>query len=568
MTTVESPLVRDRLRDLVSDAIARAQAAGYLPSVPMPEVTIERPARPEQGDFATNFALRAQKVVGPKGPRPMDVAGAISAQIAHDPPDYLAGVQTAPPGFLNFTLADDWLRQQVDAIVSAGTDYGSLSVAHLGRVQVEFVSANPTGPLHVGTARNAALGDSIARLLARAGWDVQREYYYNDAGAQMQHLARSVWKRYQQALGRDVQLTEDDYQGEYVIDLAREILSEHGARFAELPQDASDELGALAAQRIMQWIETDLARARVHFDNWFTESRVIRDGDFDRMLALLAERGLVYEREGARWLRSQDLGDERDRVLIRSDGRPTYTATDIAYHFDKFFLRSFDRVIDVWGADHQGQVPSMKAIINNLGVAPERFDIVIYQMVNVMRHGEVVRMGKRAGNFITVAEVLDEVGVDATRWFLVSRSADSMMDFDLDLARKQSSENPVYYVQYAHARLAKVLRDADASVNWRSGDVQLLTLPAEVALIRRMLQLPEIVEVAARTLSPHHVPHYVYELARATQAWYDAGNDDRSLRILCDDRAVQGARLRLAAAVRQVLANALDLIGVVAPESM
>jgi arginyl-tRNA synthetase len=256
-------------------------------------------------------------------------------------------------------------------------------------------------------------------------------------------------------------------------------------------------------------------------------------------------------------------------VLIRSDGRPTYTATDIAYHYDKFFVRRFDRVIDVWGADHQGQVPSMKAIVKNLGAEPERFDIVIYQMVNVLRHGEVVRMGKRAGNFVTFGEVLDEVGVDATRWYLVSRSADSMMDFDLALAARQSSENPVYYVQYAHARLARVLADAEAaSVDWRLGDVSLLVQPLELALIRRMLQFPEMLELAARTLAPHHIPHYAYELARGTQAWYDSGNEYRDLRILAADPALQAARLKLAAAARQVLANALDLVGVIAPASM
>ena len=568
MTTVHTPLVRDRLVALLREAVARSQATGYLPSVALPDITVERPARVEQGDFATNFALRAKRAVGPRGPNPMDIAGAISAQIAQDPPAYLAGVEAAPPGFLNFTLADDWLRQQVDAILTDGQLFGSVPIGNQGRVQVEFVSANPTGPIHVGTARNAALGDSIARVLACAGWQVQREYYYNDAGAQMEHLARSIWKRYQQALGRDIALTEDDYQGEYILELAQDILREHGDRFASVPQDQAAEIGALAERRIMNWIETDLERLRVHFDSWFSEARVIREGDFQRVLDLLRERGLVYEREGAQWLRSQDLGDERDRVLIRSDGRPTYTATDIAYHYDKFFVRAFDRVIDVWGADHQGQVPSMKAIVKNLGAEPERFDIVIYQMINVLRHGEVVRMGKRAGNFVTLSEVLDEVGVDATRWFLVSRSSDSMMDFDLDLAAKQSTENPVYYVEYAHARLAKVLRDADPGVDWRAGDVQLLTQPAEMALIRRMLQLPEVVELAARNLAPHHIPHYAYELARATQAWYDSGNDERTLRILCEDRSVQAARLKLAAAARQVLANALDLVGVIAPDSM
>ena len=568
MTTVETPLIRERVAALVREAVSRAQASGVLPSVALPEVTIERPPRAEQGDFASNFALRARRAVGPRGPNPMDIAAAISAQIAQDPPAYLAGVEAAAPGFLNFTLADDWLRQQVDRILADGPRFGSVPLGNGRRVQVEFVSANPTGPLHVGTARNAALGDSLARVLARADWQVQREYYYNDAGAQMEHLARSVWKRYQQALGRQVELTDDDYQGEYIVELAQAILREHGDRFAALAIERAEEIGALASRRIMDWIETDLERARVHFDNWFSEARVIREGDFQRVIDLLRERGLVYEREGAQWLSSQELGDERDRVLIRSDGRPTYTATDIAYHYDKFLVRGFDRVIDIWGADHQGQVPSMKAIIRNLGVEPERFDIVIYQMVNVMRHGDVVRMGKRAGTFVTLSEVLDEVGVDATRWFLVSRSSDSMMEFDLDLAARQSSENPVYYVEYAHARLAKVLRDADPGVDWRAGDVQLLRQPAEMALMRRMLQLPEIVELAAQNLAPHHVPHYAYELARATQTWYDAGNDDRALRILCDDGSLQAARLKLAAAARQVLANALDLVGVIAPDSM
>lgn len=567
MTSVRTPLVRDRLARLVGDAVARAQSTGQLPAVAMPEIAIERPAKAEQGDFATNFALRAKRAVGPRGPNPMDIASIISAQVEQDLPNYLAGVEAAPPGFLNFTLADDWLRAQVDAILEEGDAYGSLPQPGFGRVQVEFVSANPTGPVHVGTARNAAIGDSVARVLARAGWQVQREYYYNDAGAQMEHLARSVWKRYQELLGRPIELSEDDYHGEYVIDLAREILAEHGERFASTPIENAAELGALAARRIMTWIETDLERARVHFDNWFSEARVIREGDFQRMLDLLRERELMYEREGAQWLRSQDLGDERDRVLIRSDGRPTYTATDIAYHYDKFLVRKFDRVIDVWGADHHGQVPSLKAIVRSFGIEPERFDILIHQMVNVLENGEIVRMSKRSGTVITLAEVLDKVGVDATRWFLVSRSADTMMDFDLDLARKQSSENPVYYVQYAHARLARVL--ADASVDWAaSGDVQVLRHPTELALVRRMLQLPEIVELAARSLSPHHVPYYAYELARATQAWYDAGNDDRSLRILSDDASARAARLKLAAAVRQVLANALDMIGVVAPDAM
>ncbi len=566
MTLVQDAPIRDRLVSLVQAAIARAQKTGALPTVALPEVTVERPARADQGDFATNFALRAKRAVGPKGPAPMDIASAISAAIAQDPPPFLAGVETAPPGFVNFFLADDFVRDQVDTIVGRAVDYGSVDVGRNLRVQIEFVSANPTGPIHIGHSRNAALGDSLARVLAKAGWQVQREYYYNDAGAQMDHLFHSVWVRYQQVLGRAAELADSDYPGEYVVELAQELLREHGEKFANLPEEQAEEIGSLAARRIMEWIEADLDRARVRFDNWFSEARVIREGDLQRVFDLLKERGLVYDLEGATWLRTTDYGDKRDRVLIKSGGRPTYTATDIAYHYDKLFVRKFDRVIDVWGADHEGQVPSMKAVVKALGAEPEQYEILIYQMVTVLRHGEIVRMGKRAGNIITLGEVMDEVGVDATRWFLVSRSAESMMEFDLDLAAKQSSENPVYYVQYAHARLSKIL--VDAGSDWRPGDVALLTHPSELALIRRMLQFPEIVELAARNLAPHHVPHYAYELARATQAWYEAGNDDASMRVLVEDAGLRAARLKLAAAARQVLANALDLIGVVAPDSM
>ncbi len=562
-------LVRDQLLRLVQDAVARAQAAGHLPRVALPDVTIERPAKSELGDFATSFPLRAKRAVGPQGPTPLAIAGAISAAIAQDPPAYLAAVDVAPPGFLNFTLADSWVRAQVDAVLAAGARFGSVDLGHGGRVQVEFVSANPTGPLHVGTGRNAALGDSLARVLARAGWDVEREYYFNDAGAQMTHLYHSVWVRYQQALGRDRALGETDYQGAYVLELAEEIARQHGDAFADLPEERAEEVGRLAAETIMDWIRTELGRLRVHFDTWFSEATVIRHGEFDAVMDLLRSRDLVYERDGAQWLRYSGLGDERDRVLIRSDGRPTYTATDIAYHYDKFFVRRFDRVVDVWGADHQGQVPSMKAIVSALGAETERFDILIHQMVNVLRHGQPVRMGKRAGNVVTVQEVLDDVGADAMRWFLISRSADAMMDFDLDLAKRQSADNPVYYVQYAHARLARVLGEAAArGVDWRSGSVSLLTQPAELALVRRVLQLPEVVELAARQMAPHHLPHYAYELARATQTWYEAGNDDPAMRVLAADMPTQAARLKLAEAARQTLANALDLIGVAAPDAM
>ena len=299
MTTLDAPLIRDRLVELVRDAVERGQKAGLLPSVELPEVTVDRATRPELGDYATNFALRAKRAVGPRGPNPMDIAGAISAMLAQDPPAFLAGWEPAPPGFLNFTLSDDWVREQVNTILQDGSSFGSLTLGGDRRVQVEFVSANPTGPIHIGTGRNAALGDSLARVLAKAGWQVQREYYYNDAGAQMEHLFHSVWVRYQQALGREVELAADDYPGEYVVELAQALLQEHGEQFADLPAERAEEIGLLAARRIMDWIESDMERARVRYDNWFSEARVLREGDFDRVLELLRSHGLIYEREGA-----------------------------------------------------------------------------------------------------------------------------------------------------------------------------------------------------------------------------------------------------------------------------
>ncbi|MBI2756223.1 MAG: arginine--tRNA ligase [Chloroflexi bacterium] len=565
--TLADVLIREQVARVVERALEKAQAAGQVPRVAYPEIAIERPSRPDQGDFATSFALKAKRAVGPQGPNPLAIAGAISAQIALDPPPFLATWEVAQPGFLNFTLADEWLRQQIDVVLAEGERFGDVPLGGERSVQVEFVSANPTGPLHFGNGRNAAIGDSLARVLAKAGWRVHREYYFNDAGAQVSNLHHSVWVQYQRLLGKDIPPAETDYPGEYVQDLARAIHAEHGDRFSDVPEERAAEIGSLGSARVMEWIRTELARANVQYDTWFSEASLIREGHFDAILDLLRSRDLVYEREGAVWLRSSTLGDERDRVIIRSDGRPTYLGTDIAYHYDKFFVRSFDRVINVWGADHQGQVPSIKAVVRALGVENDRFDVLVYQLVHLLRNGQPVRMGKRAGNFVTMGEVLDEVGPDAMRWFMASRSSDAMMEFDLDLAKKQSSDNPVYYVQYAHARLAKILREApvEAALNT---DVRLLTQPSELALLRRMLQLPEVVELAARQMAPHHVPHYAYELARATATWYEAGNDDPALRVLTSDERTRAARLKLADAARQVLANALGMIGVSAPEAM
>jgi arginyl-tRNA synthetase len=424
------------------------------------------------------------------------------------------------------------------------------------------VSANPTGPLHVGTARNAALGDTLARLLEATDHRVEREYYFNDAGSRIEALGESVWARYRQLHGIDAEFPAEGYQGEYVLDLARDIAAQEGRALLELPPDeATRRMARLAVERIMAWIERDLADLGVRFDRWYTEQSLYDKKLFETAMRLLRERGHVVEREGAVWFASPELGEDRDAVLIRSSGQPTYFASDVAYHYDKLVLRGFDRVIDVVSSDHQGHVPRMKAMVQALGVDPDRLELLVYQMVKLFKDGQELKMSKRAGTFVTVRDLLDEVGADAARFFLISRSSDVVINFDLDLARQQSDENPVYYVQYAHARISSILRRA-GEVDYSGGDVRLLQTEPELRLIRKMLQLPELVETATLNVAPHHLPFYAQELASVFHAFY------RDCRVVSDDADLTRARLKLVAACRAVLANTLRLIGVSAPERM
>ena len=541
----------------MQDAIARASAGGDLPALPVPEVVLEHPAKEELGDFATNVALRLQRAAGMP---PQAVAGAIAHHLQQPPS--VAVVEVAAPGFINFFLSDEWLQEQVDVILHEGAAFGRVPLGRESRVQVEFVSANPTGPLHVGTARNAALGDTLANILEATAHKVEREYYINDAGSRMEALGSSVWTRYQQAHGREAELPPDGYEGHYVAELAREIAAEHGATLLELPTgEAVQRMGRLAERHVMDWIKRDLADMRVHFDQWYSEQALFEGGLFETTMARLREAGHVVEREGAVWFASSELGEDRDNVLIRSNGQPTYFAADAAYHYDKFIQRGYDRVIDVWAADHQGHVPRIKAMVRALGIDPDRLVVLLYQLVKLFEQGKELKMSKRAGTYVTVRELLDEVGSDAARFFLISRSSDVTMNFDLDLARKQSEENPVYYVQYAHARISSILRKA-GDVDYSEGDVRLLRTEAELRLIRKMLELPELVETAALNLAPHHLPFYAQELATVFHAFY------RDCRVVSDDADLTRARLKLVAACRTTVANCLRLIGVSAPDRM
>jgi len=548
------------IESLVREAIQRAQKAGELPPFEIPPLVVERPQMEEHGDYAATAGLQ---LAGAARMPPLRIAQAIASHLQDA--EFIARVEVAPPGFLNFRLDDRWLVNQVNEVLAAGESFGSVSLGQGQRVQVEYVSANPTGPLHVGSGRNAALGDSLANVLEAAGYDVQREYYVNDTGTQMRRFAETLYARYVQALGGDGQIPEDGYPGAYLVEMGDRVAAEEGDRFVQMPrEEALEGLHHLGVARMLDCIRDDLRLMGVEYDRWYSERSIYKEGLFDRVRAMLEGKGYVAERDGAIWFTSSELGNDKDNVLIRSDGEPGYMASDIAYHYDKFVLRGFDKVIDVWGADHQGHVPRMKAAMKAIGVDPDRLIIVIYQLVTLRRGGQVVRLSKRTGDIITLREVLEEIGPDAVRFLLLARAADSQMDLDLDLAKEQSSENPVYYVQYAHARIASILRYVQ-NTDFGAGDVSLLGHPAELALIRQMLRLPEVVEKAATSLSPHYLPHYALELAGAFHPFY---KQCRVVSSLPEDMGLNEARLKLVAAVKLALSRVLALMGVNAPESM
>lgn len=555
--------IREQLADAIKDAIVAAQRAGQLPQFDVPDVVVERPRQEGFGDHATAIAMQLARMARMA---PLRIAEAIVANLPGS--DLIGSTQVAAPGFINITLSDAWLARQTETVLAEGSSFGRADVGHGMRVQVEYGSANPTGPLHVGFARNVVLGDAIANVLAEAGYDVQREYYVNDAGTQVELFGKSLYARYAQALGVDVPVPENGYRGQYLVEWGREIAESDGRRFLDMPYDkAVSTIADVGLQeKVLGSVRSDCERLGIHYDNWFSERQLYRDGSFETVLRLLREAGLVSEHDGALWFEATKLGADKDEVVVRSSGLPGYFASDIAYHYHKFVTRGFRWVIDVWGADHQGHLPRMKAMMAALGLDPATLHIVIYQLVTLKRGGEVVRLSKRTGDMVTLRELLDEVSPDAVRYFLLSRSADSQMDFDLDLAVKQSDENPVFYIQYAHARIASVLRLAEASgISFADGDVSLLRHPSEMALLRQMLQLPEVVHDAAAGLAPHRLAYYAYDLARAFHAFY---RDCRIVSSLAGDADITKARLKLCQAAKLALARSLQMMGMTAPERM
>ena len=554
--------LRKDIAEAIAAGVASAQAKGSFPASELPPIVVERPQREENGDFATNLPLRLARAFSLD---PLVIAQHVADNIPDAP--FIDRVWAAKPGFVNFALRDEWLTSQVEAVLQAGTSYGASNMGQGRKIQVEFVSVNPTGPIHVGHTRGAVLGSTLASILAAAGYDVTREYYVNDHGSQMEQFYRSLYVRYLQAHGREAVLPEQSYRGEYVSDLARQIQQEYSDRFLHAPEEqAVPEIGEIGLEKMLASIREDLERVGVAFDVWFRERSLFDAGRYDEAMALIADRGYVSDREGARWFTSTSLGEDKDNVLVRSSGQPTYFASDVAYHLDKFAHRGFDHVIDIWGADHQGHVSRVKAVVQALGIDPSRLSVMISQMVTLRRGDEQLKVSKRSGDLITLRDLVDDVGPDACRYFFLSRSAESQMEFDLDLAKEQSANNPVYYVQYGHARIVSILRlAAERGIDYADGDVSLLKDPAELALIRKMVQLPELVESMAEDMEPHHLARYSLDLATAFHWFY------QQCRVVSSgpgDLPLGKARLKLVEAARTVLARSLGLMGMTAPEHM
>ncbi len=562
--------LRQSIGDMTRAALVAAQESGALPELDVPqEVPVEQSRHAAHGDYSTPVCMSLARQLRRA---PLQIAQIVAHHMPAAP--CIASVDVAPPGFINFTLDPAWVASAVGAILASGENWGDATLGKGARVQVEFVSANPTGPITIGSARNAVIGDVLASVLSAAGYTVEREYYVNDAGSKVRNFGASIFARYATLLGVDVQFPEQGYPGAYVTDLASKACDSFGRRYLEADDRdiAVRELGQWGIQQILEIIADDLAALGVHFDTWFSERSLYDSGLFEEMLARLRNDGFVVEYDGATWFRHDDL--EKDAVLIRSaavipnpEDRPTYLASDIPYLWNKLVDRKFDRAVYVWGADHHGDVPRVQAAARALGVDSDRLVFVIYQMVTMLRGGEEIRMSKSSGEFITLRELVDEVGPDPIRFMMLTRTVDVTLDFDLDLAVEQSDRNPVYYVQYAHTRISGVLRRAmeagwDASLQ---GDLSLLSHPSELSLVRKMLALPEILTVAAQSLAPHHLTTYATELASAFHAFY---RDCRIVSSEPDEAELTRARLMLAQAAQLVLARVLRIIGVATPDRM
>jgi len=548
--------IKKQIETTVADALAKADLGTT-------DIEIEIPADRKNGDFSVNTAMKLTKIA--KRP-PREIATALVDAMQTDG-TYIDKIEIAGPGFINFYLNDAWRYDGLSAVLAEGENFGKTDIGNGKKVMVEFVSANPTGPMHMGNARGGALGDTLANALSWAGFDVTKEFYVNDAGAQIEKFAKSLEARYiQQLKGEDAfEFPEDGYQGDDIREHAKNFIEINGDKYLDCSeQERRDALVAYALELNVQGLVDGLAKYRIFYDVWFRESTIHANGEVAQTIEDLKNSGITYEKDGALWIKTTEFGSEKDEVLIRANGIPTYFAVDIAYHKNKFAVRGFDKVINVWGADHHGHVARMKGAMDAIGIDSSKLEIVIMQLVRLMRNGEVARMSKRTGKMITMNDLIDEIGCDAARFFFNLRQAGSHLDFDLDLAIAQNSDNPVFYVQYAHARICSIIRtlDAEGITLSADADLKLLTDPAEAALIEKLISLPDEINQVAETLEPSRLTRYVLDLAALFHSFYN------SCKVNCDDAALTQARLALVHATRTVIRNVFDILKITAPEKM
>lgn len=554
--------IKQHFREAIDRALEVLRNNQEITFSDVPDYAIEVPRERNHGDFAANVAMLMAREARMA---PRKIAELIISHLSLDQ-SLVQKVEIAGAGFINFYLNTDWLYTVPPVILTTGDDFGKAAKKNGKRVQVEFVSANPTGDLHMGNARGGAIGDTLANILDASGYEVEKEFYINDAGNQIEVFGASLEARYLELLGEPFKMPDSGYAGQDAIDTVKEALNEFGDCLLELnSEDRRRKLTGFALERRIEYIKDTLGRFGIEYDVWFTESSLYESGEVDVVMEDLFNKGYIYEKEGAKWFKSTLFKDEKDEVVIRNNGIPTYFAADIAYHRNKF-RRGFDWVINVWGADHHGHVARMKGALEALGYDPARLDVVIMQLVRLYRGGEIVRMSKRTGTLVTLDELADEVGKDAARFFFVMRSPDSHLDFDMELAKKESQENPVYYAQYAHARICSILRQSQAQEisfpRVEDTNLRVLIETEELDLLRKLAEFPEEIQVAARALAPQRIPHYVLDLAGLLHSFYNHH------RVLIDDTELRDARLILMQAVKITIRNALTMLGVTAPERM
>ena len=554
--------MKQKLKNLILNAATCAYEKGDLPSKALPEIEVEVPKIESHGDFSTNIAMvtaSAQKMP------PRKIAEAILKHVT-DPDNILAKTEIAGSGFINFFI-NIWTWYPVlHKIHQEDIRYGASDIGNGEKIQVEFVSSNPTGPLHVGHGRGAAVGDSVANILRFCGYDVQREYYINDSGRQIDTLGRSVFLRYKELLGKKIQFSQDCYQGDYIIDFAKSIINRKEKTLLDQDEETSISYCAqFAAERIIAQIRQDLTNFGIEFDNWFSEQSLYDSGKVEAILDDFRDKNIIYEKDGALWFKTKDFGDEKDRVVVRKNGQTTYFASDIAYHMDKF-ERGFERVIDVWGADHHGYISRVTGAIQASGLNRNRFNVILVQLVNLLRGGEPVAMSTRAGEFVTLSDVVKEVGKDAARFIFLTRHYDSPLDFDLELAKKKTNDNPVFYVQYVHARISSIARKArERGLDDITGEQKAMAMlkePEEINLLKTMARYPDVLKNSAKFMEPHRITFYLMELAACFHAYYNKH------RVLSDEPLLSRGRLYMVLAVQKVIRNGLTLLGVSAPERM